>query len=150
MKRALALPLIAALTAVLLAGCGGSGSTADAVDYTKFCGLAAEMETAAQGTHGENPAAITEADVMKDTWSKMVSMAEALRDESPEAIKEDVTLMVSTIVEMNKVFADNDYNLIEMAKNEEVRKKLESVSTREGVEAASNRFDAFMEKNCTE
>lgn len=87
---------------------------------------------------------------MKDTWSKMVSMAEALRDESPEAIKEDVTLMVSTIVEMNKVFADNDYNLIEMAKNEEVRKKLESVSTREGVEAASNRFDAFMEKNCTE
>lgn len=150
MKRALALPLIAALTAVLLAGCGGSGSTADAVDYTKFCGLATEMETAAQGTHGENPAAITEADVMKDTWSKMVSMAEALRDESPEAIKEDVTLMVSTIVEMNKVFADNDYNLVEMAKNEEVRKKLEAVSTREGVEAASNRFDAFMEKNCTE
>ena len=148
MKRMIALS-VSALCVIALAGCGGSGSSADAADYTQFCGVASKMEGIADDPHGEDPAAITEAEVMKSTWSKMVALAEQLRDISPDDVKADVTLMVSTMVDMNKIFEANNYELLEMAKDEDVRKQLEAISTREGVEEASQRFDAFMEKNCT-
>lgn len=139
--------LIAFSAAVVLASCGSSSSS-ESADYTAFCAKAADLEEAAGETHFDDPAAISDTKVMADTWSVAVARAEELRDASPESIKEDVTLMVSTLIDMNKIFKQNDYDLMEMAKNEEIRNELDAISTRKGVAQASERFNSFMKKNC--
>jgi len=139
--------LIAFSAAVVLAGCGSSSSS-ESADYTAFCAKAADLEEAAGETHFDDPAATSDTKVMADTWSVAVARAEELRDASPDSIKEDVTLMVSTLIDMNKIFKQNDYNLMEMAKNEEIRNELDAISTRKGVAQASERFNSFMKKNC--
>ena len=139
--------LIAFSTLVVLAGCG-SNSSSESADFTAFCAKAADLEEAAGETHFDDPAAISDTKVMADTWSVAVARAEELRDASPESIKEDVTLMVSTLIDMNKIFKQNDYDLMEMAKNEEIRNELDAISTRKGVAQASERFNSFMKKNC--
>lgn len=98
----------------------------------------------------DDPAAISDTKAMADTWSKSVARAVELRDASPEDIKKDVTLMVSTLIDMNDVFKKNDYNLLEMAKSEKIRKQLDAISSRKGVTEASARFNTFMEKNCAQ
>ena len=145
MNRALGV----AMVALALAGCGSSSSS-EPVDYTAFCAKAVELEAASEDTHFDDPAAMTDTKVMAETWTTAVSRAVELRDASPDAIKEDVTLMVSTLIDMDKVFKANDYNLIEMAKNEKIRTELDAISTRKGVSEASERFDSFMKKNCAE
>lgn len=138
-----------AITAALLAGCG-SGASSEPVDYTTFCAKAIELEAASEDTHFDDPAAMTDAKVMAETWTTAVTRAVELRDASPDDIKEDVTLMVSTLIDMDKVFKANDYDLIEMAKSEKIRTELDAISTRKGVSEASERFDSFMKKNCTD
>ena len=139
--------LIAFSTLVVLAGCG-SNSSSESADYTAFCAKAADLEEAAGETHFDDPAAISDTKVMADTWTVAVARAEELRDASPDSIKDDVTLMVSTLIDMNKIFKQNDYDLMEMAKNEEIRNELDAISTRKGVAQASERFNSFMKKNC--
>lgn len=139
--------LIAFSTLVVLAGCG-SNSSSESADFTAFCAKAADLEEAAGETHFDDPAAISDTKVMADTWTVAVARAEELRDASPDSIKDDVTLMVSTLIDMNKIFKQNDYDLMEMAKNEEIRNELDAISTRKGVAQASERFNSFMKKNC--
>ena len=139
--------LIAFSTLVVLAGCG-SNSSSESADFTAFCAKAADLEEAAGETHFDDPAAISDTKVMADTWTLAVARAEELRDASPDSIKDDVTLMVSTLIDMNKIFKQNDYDLMEMAKNEEIRNELDAISTRKGVAQASERFNSFMKKNC--
>lgn len=139
--------LIAFSAVVVLASCG-SGSSSEEADYTAFCAKAAKLEEAAGDTHLDDPAAISDTKVMSETWTLAVARAEELRDASPDSIKEDVTLMVSTLIDMNKIFKENDYNLIEMAKDEKIRNSLDAISTRKGVSQASERFNSFMKKNC--
>lgn len=139
--------LVVTSVAVLLSACG-SGASSEPVDYTAFCAKAAKLETASEDTHFDDPAAISDTKVMEKTWTTAVARAVELRDASPDNIKEDVTLMVSTLIDMDKIFKENDYNLMEMAKNEKIRKELDSISTRKGVTEASERFNSFMTKNC--
>ena len=141
--------LTSTVVALALAGCGSSSSS-KSVDYTAFCAKAVELEAASEDTHFDDPAAMTDTKVMAETWTTAVSRAVELRDASPDDIKEDVTLMVSTLIDMDKVFKENDYNLIEMAKNEKIRTELDAISTRKGVSEASERFGSFMKKNCSE
>ena len=141
--------LIAFSTLVVLAGCG-SNSSSESADFTAFCAKAADLEEAAGETHFDDPAAISDTKVMADTWTVAVARAEELRDASPDSIKDDVTLMVSTLIDMNKIFKQNDYDLMEMAKNEEIRNELDAISTRKGVAQASERFNSFMKKNCSQ
>jgi hypothetical protein len=141
--------LIAFSTLVVLVSCGSSSSN-ESADYTAFCAKATELEEAAGETHFDDPAAISDTKVMADTWTVAVARAEELRDASPDTIKDDVTLMVSTLIDMNKIFKANKYNLIEMAKNEKIRNELDAISTRKGVAQASERFNSFMKKNCNQ
>jgi hypothetical protein len=141
--------LIVSVAVLGLAGCGSGGSS-EPVDYTAFCAKAIELEAASEDTHFDDPAAMTDTKVMAATWTTAVARAVELRDASPEDIKEDVTLMVSTLVDMDKVFKENDYNLIEMAKREDIRIELDAISTRKGVSQASERFNSFMKENCAE
>ena len=141
--------LTVTIAAFALAGCGSS-SSAEPIDYTAFCAKAVELEAASDETHFDNPAAISDTKVMAETWTTAVSRAVELRDASPDDIKEDITLMVSTLIDMDKVFKANNYDLIEMAKSEEIRTELDAISTRKGVSEASERFDSFRKKNCAE
>jgi hypothetical protein len=56
--------------------------------------------------------------------------------------------MVSTLIDMDKVFQKHGYDLLEMAKSEKIRNELDAISTRKGVPQASERFNSFMTKNC--
>jgi hypothetical protein len=105
---------------------------------------------AVSGTHGEDPAAITDPKVMADTWAKVTAAAKELRDNAPKVVKNDVTLMVSTILDMDAIFQKNKYDLVAMSKDEKTRKAVDAVSSRVGVADASKRFNTFMEKNCGE
>lgn len=138
---------IAFAAVAVLASCGSSSSSEPA-DYTAFCAKAAKLEEAAGQTHFDDPAAISDTKVMANTWSVAVARAVELRDASPDTVKDDVTLMVSTLIDMNKIFKENDYDLMAMAKNEKIRKELDAISSRKGVSQASERFNSFMKKNC--
>lgn len=132
-----------------MSACSANNSS-QPVDYTAFCGKATELEAASEETHFDDPAAMTDTKVMARTWSTAVARAVELRDSSPDEIKDDVTLMVSTLIDMDKVFKENDYNLVEMAKNVEIRNELDAISTRKGVTKASERFNSFMKENCNQ
>jgi hypothetical protein len=136
--------ILLALVTLTLAGCG---STESAVDYTEFCGLAEKMN-AASGTHGEDPASSTDPKLIADTWEKATAAAKELRDNAPEPIKEDVVLMVTSILDMDAIFKKNKYDLVAMAKDEKIRNEVDAISSREGVADASQRYNTFMEKNC--
>jgi hypothetical protein len=71
-----------------------------------------------------------------------------MRDQSPADIKKDVATMVDSIIAMDKVFSDNNYDLTAMARIEEVRNTLDAISTDPKVVDAKQRYSAFMEKNC--
>ena len=49
---------------------------------------------------------------------------------------------------MDKIFKENDYDLMAMAKSEKIRNSLDAISTRKGVSQASERFNSFMKKKC--
>ena len=135
------------LLSLVLVGLVGCGSQNTTTNYTQFCQLADEMN-AVSGTHGEDPAAITDPALMADTWKKVTDAAEKLRDNAPDTVKQDVTLMVSTILDMDEIFQKYKYDLVAMSKDEEIRKSVDAISTRDGVADASLRFNTFMENNC--
>lgn len=136
--------VITIVSAVVLVAC----SSGESADYTAFCTKATELEAASQSAHLDDPSAISDTKAMRKNWTAAVARAVELRDASPDTIKEDVTLMVSTLIDMDKVFQKHDYNLLEMAKSEKIRNELDSISARKGVAQASERFNSFMTKNC--
>jgi hypothetical protein len=56
--------------------------------------------------------------------------------------------MVNSIVAMNTVFKANKYDLLAMSKKPKVREELAKISSDAKVASASQRFNAFMKKNC--
>ena len=131
--------------ATVLVACG---SNAPSADYTEFCRVAARMETADDGPHGENPAAVTDPEVMRETWTKAASLAGELRDNSPDEIRDDVELLASSVIDTNTLFLAHDYDLVAIAKDEDLRKEFDAINQREGAADASARFNEFVRKNC--
>lgn len=131
--------------ATLMVGCGSNATT---VDYTEFCRVAASMETAADEPHGENPAGVTDPEVMRDTWTKAAALADELRDTSPDAIKDDVELLASSVIDTNELFRAHDYDLVAIAKDENLRKEFDAINQREGSADASTRFNKFVKEKC--
>ena len=85
---------------------------------------------------------------MADTWNKVTDAAEKMRDGAPDTVKKDVTLMVSTILDMDEIFQKYNYDLVAMSKDKEIRTSVDAISSRDGVADASRRFNTFMEDNC--
>lgn len=106
------------------------------------------METAGSGPHGEDPAAITDPNVMRDTWEQAATIARNLRDASPADIKDDVALVAQSVIDTNDLFSEHDYNLVEIAKNDELRSEFDKINQREGLAEASTRFNNFLRDNC--
>jgi hypothetical protein len=128
-----------------LAACGSDSKA----DYSAFCKLAVEMQNASGGgSHGQDPAAITDPKKMEEAWTTITEIAIKMRNGSPAVVKKDVATMVDSIVAMNKVFKENKYDLLAMSKKKKVREQLAKISGGATVAAASTRFAEFMKKNC--
>ena len=85
---------------------------------------------------------------MRETWEKAASIARELRDTSPTEIKDDVALVASSVIDTNELFSAHDYDLVAIAKDEDLRKEFDAISQREGVADASTRFNNFLRDNC--
>lgn len=128
----------------IASACGGNASA----DYSAFCTLATNMQKASAGSHTEDPAAITDPKKMEEAWTTITDLAVKMRDGSPEKISDDVKVMVDSIIAMNKVFKENDYDLLGMSKKPKVREQLAKISGDDTVATASTRYNKFMEDNC--
>lgn len=146
MKRFLA---AAVLGTFILGACGSSDSSPGInKEYASFCAMAKDLETASSGPHGEDPAAITDPQVMKDVWTNVTALSQKMADNAPSEVQADVKKMISGIIGMNKVFSENDYDLTAMATDVQVREALSKITSDPETIEASNRFQKFMTKNC--
>ena len=144
-RRFISMSAVAALALTALTACGSNSKT----DYSAFCKLATDMQNASGGdSHGEDPAAITDPKKMEEAWTTITNIAIKMRDGAPTETKVDVATMVNSIVAMNKVFKANKYDLLAMSKKPKVREELAAISGDSKVASASQRFNAFMNKNC--
>lgn len=144
-RRFISMSAVAALALTALTACGSNSKT----DYSAFCKLATDMQNASGGdSHGEDPAAITDPKKMEEAWTTITNIAIKMRDGAPTETKVDVATMVNSIVAMNKVFKANKYDLLAMSKKPKVREELAAISGDSKVASASQRFNAFMKKNC--
>lgn len=135
---------------VLLTSCSGSSGGSDSAvsEYADFCALNTKIEEASVASHSADPAAISDPTKMKTSWSAITEAALTMRDSSPAVIKDDVALMVESIVQMNEVFKANGYDLFAMSKDEKLRQQLDAITSDTKTVNASQRFNSFMQKNC--
>jgi hypothetical protein len=153
--------VIAVASLLFIASCGGSdnSSTASSVasqtgsgkvnpTYAKFCAASSKLNAAMSGTHGENPSAITDPSEMKIAWTKITDLSIALQALTPKTLKQDADTMVDSIIAMNKIFKENDYELLVIAKKPTVRDALTKIASNPDVTEASTRFNTFLTQNC--
>lgn len=100
------------------------------------------------GSHSENPAAITDPGELKIAWTKITDLTIALQAVAPSSLKNDATLMMNGVIEMNKIFKANKYELLAIAKKPTVRDALTKISSDPVITEASTRFNTFLTKNC--
>ena len=100
------------------------------------------------GPHGENPAAITDPKEMKIAWANITDLSIKLQAVTPNSLKKDADTMINSIVAMNKIFKENRYELLVIAKNPTVRDALTKIASDPAVNKASTRFNTFLTQNC--
>jgi cellulase/cellobiase CelA1 len=151
--------LIASL--FFIASCGGSSSQSTASSavvptttgkvnpmYAKFCAASSNLNTAMSGPHGENPAAITDPNEMKIAWANITDLSIELQTLTPKTLKKDADTMINSIVAMNKIFKENKYELLAIAKKPTVRDALTEIASDPAITEASTRFNTFLTQNC--
>ena len=145
----------------LIASCGGSNSQSATSSvatqaasgkvnpvYAKFCAASSKLNEAMSGPHGENPAAITDPSEMKIAWLKITDLSIALQAVAPSSLKKDATMMVNGVIAMNKIFKENKYELLTIAKKPKVRDALTKIGSDPVITEASTRFNTFLTQNC--
>ena len=142
--------IVAAFSGALLLTACGSSDSATGVNkkYASFCTMAKDLETASAGPHGEDPAAITDPEVMKNVWTNVTALSKKLANNAPAEVKADVKKMIGGIVAMNTIFSENGYNLTGMATDAKIRESLSKITSDTSIIEASGRFQKFMTKNC--
>lgn len=155
-------PLIATFACLLLfASCGGSDSSSTASNvvsqtgtgkvnptYAEFCEASSNLNAAMSGPHGENPSAITDPIEMKAAWANITELSIELQALTPKTLKKDADTMIESIVAMNKIFKENNYELLVIAKKPTVRDALSKIASNPAITEASTRFNTFLTKNC--
>lgn len=106
------------------------------------------MDAASSGPHGQDPAAITDPEKMKDVWATLTDLARQMKDQSPAQISNEVATMVDSLIAMDDIFRANNYDLTAMARNPEVRESVDAISRDEKTQAASMTYNDFMQENC--
>lgn len=155
-------PLIATFACLLLfASCGGSDSSSTASNvvsqtgtgkvnptYAEFCEASSNLNAAMSGPHGENPSAITDPIEMKAAWANITELSIELQALTPKTLKKDADTMIESIVAMNKIFKENNYELLVIAKKPTVRDALSKIASNPAITEASTRFNTFLTQNC--
>ena len=155
-------PLIATIACLFLfASCGGSDSSSTASTvvsqtgtgkvnptYAEFCEASSNLNGAMSGPHGENPSAITDPIEMKAAWANITELSIELQALTPKSLKKDADTMIESIVSMNKIFKENQYELLVIAKKPTVRDALTKIASNPEVTEASARFNTFLTQNC--
>ena len=85
---------------------------------------------------------------MKEAWTTIIEASRLLMEAAPLDVKSDVSRMFESMKAMDKVYASYSYNLGEMKAVPEVAEKLNSIANDPDTAKASERFRAFMSKNC--
>ena len=155
-------PLIATFACLFLfASCGGSDSSSTASTvvsqtgtgkvnptYAEFCEASSNLNAAMSGPHGENPSAITDPIEMKAAWANITELSIELQALTPKSLKKDADTMIESIVAMNKIFKENNYELLVIAKKPTVRDALSKIASNPAITEASTRFNTFLTQNC--
>jgi hypothetical protein len=155
-------PLIATFACLFLfASCGGSDSSSTASTvvsqtgtgkvnptYAEFCEASSNLNAAMSGPHGENPSAITDPIEMKAAWANITELSIELQALTPKSLKKDADTMIESIVAMNKIFKENNYELLVIAKKPTVRDALSKIASNPSITEASTRFNTFLTQNC--
>ena len=155
-------PLIATFACLFLfASCGGSDSSSTASTvvsqtgtgkvnptYAEFCEASSNLNAAMSGPHGENPSAITDPIEMKAAWANITELSIELQTLTPKSLKKDADTMIESIVAMNKIFKENNYELLVIAKKPTVRDALSKIASNPSITEASTRFNTFLTQNC--
>ena len=152
---------IAIASLLLLASCGGSSNDSNASSvvvptttgkvnpmYATFCAASSKLNAAMAGPHGENPAAITDPNEMKNAWTNITDLSIKLQALTPKTLKKDADTMINSIIAMNKIFKANKYELLVIAKKPTVRDELTKIATDPSITEASTRFNTFLTQNC--
>ena len=155
-------PLIATIACLFLfASCGGSDSSSTASTvvsqtgtgkvnptYAEFCEASSNLNAAMSGPHGENPSAITDPIEMKAAWANITELSIELQALTPKSLKKDADTMIESIVSMNEIFKENNYELLVIAKKPTVRDALSKIASNPSITEASTRFNTFLTQNC--
>jgi hypothetical protein len=154
MLRVRALAVVCAITLVASA-CGGSSSESSSDTtvqmndkYIEFCAASTALDNAMGGTHGQDPTAITDPELMKTAWVQIAQLSVDLRDVSPSVVQNDAKAMVDSVLAINAIYKANDYDLLAMAKKENVRTELEQLSSDPKLLESSKKFNTFLVDNC--
>jgi hypothetical protein len=154
MLRVRALAVACAITLVASA-CGGSSSESSSDTtvqmndkYIEFCAASTALDNAMGGTHGQDPTAITDPELMKTAWVQIAQLSVDLRDVSPSVVQNDAKAMVDSVLAINAIYKANDYDLLAMAKKENVRTELEQLSSDPKLLESSKKFNTFLVDNC--
>jgi hypothetical protein len=100
------------------------------------------------GPHGENPASITDPNEMKIAWANITELSFKLQALTPESLRKDADTMIGSIIAMNKIFEENKYELLVIAKKPTVRDALTKIASDPAITEASTRFNTFLMQNC--
>jgi hypothetical protein len=150
---------VACAAVLLVSACGGSSSSSTSdtspattaiVDakYAQFCAASTALDNAMGGTHGQDPTAITDPELMKTAWAQIAQLSAKLRDVSPAIVRTDAKAMVDSVLAIDAIFKANDYDLLAMAKKENVRNELEQLSSDPKLLESSKIFNTFLVDNC--
>jgi len=152
---------IAIASLLFLASCGGSNSQSSESSvpaqagtgivnptYSEFCAASSKLNEAMSGPHGENPTAITDPQEMKIAWDNITDLSIKLQAFTPDSLKKDAETMINSIVAMNKIFKENKYELLAIAKKPSVRDALTKIASDPTITEASSRFNTFLMQNC--
>ena len=85
---------------------------------------------------------------MKIAWTKITDLSIALQALTPKTLKQDADTMVESIIAMNEIFKENNYELLVIAKKPTVRDALTKIASNPDVTEASTRFNTFLTQNC--
>jgi hypothetical protein len=85
---------------------------------------------------------------MKIAWDNITKLSIELQAAAPKNLKKDADTMIESIVSMNKIFKENKYELLVIAKKPTVRDALTKIASNPEVTEASARFNTFLTQNC--
>ena len=143
-RTARALLLLTALSPVALQACGGSSAKAS----TAYCTAWKKINRADTGAHGDDPAAITDPKVMKATWTDSLALADTLLANAPADIADDLGTVVDNLKAQGKVMADNGYDITSMAKDPEVRSRMDALTGDAEVSKAKSNYVSYSDDAC--